>query len=168
MRLPLPAVLLVAAAAALAALPFSPARPSQATAAPQPPRLTESVAPEMEEKVTCATKVVSGLAREDFALVREGAVEWRRLSENASWHRNRSQVYMSYAREFERACDRVIEAADQQSTERVAFAYMQATVACVACHSHVRNTVQVSPRTGFSSEKSDTRGSRLERGTVIR
>lgn len=113
--------------------------------------------PEMERKVSSATKIVSGLARENYALMREGAVEWRQMSESAGWDRNRSPIYAMHSREFEQACDRLILAAEQKQTERATFAYLQATVCCITCHTHVRDTIRVSG----SVHKSD-------RGTVIR
>jgi hypothetical protein len=99
---------------------------------------------EMEKKVSSATKIVSGLARENYDLIREGASEWRQMSESAAWDRNRSSLYAMYSREFEQACERLILAAEQKQTERATFAYMQATVSCITCHAHVRDRVRVS------------------------
>lgn len=162
-------VLLVGAAFAGGALiQTSPAPALPLQAAPQQLRNKEETSPEMEKKVDSARMIVSGLAREDFDLIREGATSWKRLSENAAWHKNRTLVYLNYSREFERACDRLIDAADQKSTERATFAYIQATVSCVACHEHVRNSVQMSPRSGPDTGKADTRRNTSDRGTVIR
>ncbi len=104
----------------------------------------------MRAKLATTSKVVEGLATEDFALIEEGAEEWLAICESASWKVRRNPMYMHYTADFQHMVAHLREMAKQQNIQGATFAYMHVTVSCMSCHQHVRGVVQIAPATSQS------------------
>lgn len=102
----------------------------------------------MHAKLEATHQIVDGLAFEDFDRITNGAEELLSLGDQASWKVRRDPLYMHYAADFESTALRLRDAARKHSIESATFAYVHLTVSCTACHNHVRNVVQLAPRTG--------------------
>lgn len=107
----------------------------------------------MRAKVEAAHEVVTGLAKEDFGSLKTAGRRWLALAEESAWQKRRDPIFMHYSREFQRSAQRLVTMAEKENVEGATFAYINATVTCVACHRHVRGVVQVAPKAIGHSEQ---------------
>lgn len=100
----------------------------------------------MLQKLDSTQKVMKGLTTDNMQLVIEGSEELLQITEEASWKVSRDAYYIHYSRDFKRIVRDLEDAAKRGSVEEATFAYTHATVACMACHRHVRGVLPVSER----------------------
>jgi cytochrome c556 len=95
----------------------------------------------MRRKLEESKKVLEGLTREDYALVKEGADSLKRLSEAAEWQPStipNVEQYVAYTKDFQRLCDELGQNAKARNLDGATLAYVQLTLNCVSCHKYVR------------------------------
>ena len=92
----------------------------------------------MRLKLEKAKGLLEGLSLEDHALIAKSAHEMRLLSLESGWNVIQTKEYADQSRDFRRACDSIIDAAENEDIGRAALAYVSLTVRCVECHSYVR------------------------------
>ena len=93
----------------------------------------------MQRKLAMVNKIVEGMATDDFKMIREGGRELAKITESAAWLSDRDPFYKHYSSNYEQSVRGLIKAAESESPEKVAFAYLHVTISCTACHQHVRN-----------------------------
>jgi hypothetical protein len=95
----------------------------------------------MRQKLEYSKNVLEGLAREDFALVADGARKLRRLSMAAEWEVPvipNAEQYIVYTADFQRICDDLAKKARDRNLDGATLAFNRMTVNCVECHRYVR------------------------------
>ena len=97
----------------------------------------------MNRKMKVSQQVLEGLLRKDFDAISAGAIQMRRISEDAEWPRARDRVYEHFGTEFRRQCNQLERLSKQRNLEGTTFVYLQMTSTCVQCHSHARDSLRV-------------------------
>ncbi len=113
----------------------------------EPTRPTDSDQTEtsfMFRKLEAVNQINTGLATEDFQLIKTGGTKLLELSEDAAWKVRRDPLYLHYSSAFQTNVNGLIKAAEQESLGDATFSYINITVSCMSCHKHVRGVVQVS------------------------
>lgn len=103
----------------------------------------------MMRKLASTHKIVNGLATEDFELIAAGATELVKIADSAAWDVPNDYYYRYYSENFQQAARGLIEAAEQQNTEKATFSYIHVTISCTACHQHVRDAFRVADSEPF-------------------
>ena len=93
----------------------------------------------MRMKLDKARGMLEGLSLENPDLVAKNAREMRLLSLESGWNAIQTKEYAEQSRDFRRACDSIIEAAEDQNISRATLGYLSLTVRCVECHNYMRN-----------------------------
>jgi cytochrome c556 len=99
----------------------------------------------MQVKLDHSQKILEGLVREDFDLIRKHAQEMSLLSLAETWQVLSTPDYVEFSRKFRHAADSLAEAAKKHELEKATQAYTQVTTGCVECHKYVR-AVRVAKR----------------------
>lgn len=99
---------------------------------------SEDVGKMMRQKLSYAQAILEGVTTEDYKKITDGAKAMLALTHRAKWNVIDRPEYLGFSMEFQRALDELIDAAQQQSADGVAYDYMQMTMACVSCHRFVR------------------------------
>ena len=102
-------------------------------------RQPENVRPFMRAKLEHSQKVLEGLTTEDFDMIAKGAAQMEILSQEAAWQVLQTPEYRQQSLEFRRAAKSLKDAADDESIDKAALAYVDLTMKCVKCHEYVRN-----------------------------
>lgn len=92
----------------------------------------------MQRKLTHAQKVLEGLALADFEKIRAGSEELTLCVEEASWKAVATPKYEVYSNDMIRSLEAMKKAAKAKNVDAAALAYVDLTLTCVKCHSHVR------------------------------
>lgn len=93
----------------------------------------------MQLKLEHTTKVLAGIAQEDFPAIQKHAQQLSLLSEDASWSVLETPDYLRFSRDFRRATDAMRAAAEAKNIDGATLAYVDMTLQCVHCHKHVRD-----------------------------
>jgi hypothetical protein len=113
------------------------------TAADPAPNKIEETEVLMRAKLSSSQKVLEGLLAKNFALIAEGAIEMKKISEAAEWPRTRDEVYEHYSAEFRRQCNKLESLAAKENHEGATFTYLHMTTTCLDCHNYVRDALRV-------------------------
>lgn len=97
-----------------------------------------TVAEVMRQKLSHAKEVLAGIAVQDFDQIGKNAQALAELTQNDNWTVYRSPEYDGYTREFRRAADILIEAAEENNGDAATLGYVRLTLTCVRCHEHMR------------------------------
>jgi hypothetical protein len=92
----------------------------------------------MQKKLTHAQKLLEALALADLDKVGENARELSALSKQAEFAVLKTAQYELHANEFRRALDNIQRGVKQKNLDATTLGYMDLTMSCVRCHSHVR------------------------------
>nr|WP_146580053.1 hypothetical protein [Neorhodopirellula pilleata] len=116
------------------------------TAAPQADaveRPASHLTPLMRMKLDRSKGILEGLTLEDFDMIVSNARALRLLSTEAGWNVIQTTEYAAQSRDFQRATDLIVEAAEGKDIHRAAMGYVALTVRCVECHSYMRKVQAV-------------------------
>ncbi|WP_404309572.1 hypothetical protein [Neorhodopirellula lusitana] len=94
--------------------------------------------PLMRMKLDKSKTILEGLTLQDYEKIASGASSLRQLSLESGWNVIQTREYAAQSRDFERAADLIVEAADAQDIHRATMGYVALTVRCVECHSYMR------------------------------
>lgn len=108
--------------------------PQSPVDASPPTKLT----PLMQMKLDKSKAILEGLTMEDFDKIRSNARSLRLLSTESGWNIIQSEEYAAQSRDFQRATDIIVAAAEEKDIHRAAMGYVALTVRCVECHSYMR------------------------------
>lgn len=97
----------------------------------------------MRAKLAASNKVLEGLATEDMALVKEGALALNKMSLSEKWRTHNDVMYKQFSSEFQRVTRDLIQAAEQENLDQATLKWMGATMACIECHRFVRTMLVV-------------------------
>ena len=92
----------------------------------------------MRLKLAASSKILEGLATEDFTLIKEGAREMNKMSSREKWRVTNDALYRNFSGDFQRVTKDLIEAADEENLDRAALKWMDATMSCIECHRYAR------------------------------
>lgn len=93
----------------------------------------------MKQKLAYAQSILEGIAIEDFKKIEAAAQQLYMLSEATDWAVHKTLPYMKYSADFRMLADDMMKNAKQRKLEAVTLGYMELTMTCVRCHSHLRN-----------------------------
>ena|SRR5215203_7301781 len=102
-----------------------------------PPRADDTAAL-MQKKLTHAQKLLEGIALADLDKVGEHARDLAALSQQVQFRVLKTAQYELHANEFRRALDNVQKGVKQKNLDAATLGYMDLTMSCVRCHTHVR------------------------------
>lgn len=125
------------------------AAPRDIRGVPQPPpesasnrdtaaKQTENFSALMRMKLEKAKQILEGLSLEDYELVEKSAKELNLYSMESGWNAIQTNEYAMQSRDFRRACEVIVAAANEKDINRAALGYVALTVRCVECHSYMR------------------------------
>ncbi len=103
----------------------------------------ENTAPFMRAKLVSSQHVLDGLVSENFALIRHGAENMKRMSEALQWPHAPDAVYEHYGSEFRRHCAKLMQLSDQKNLQDAHYTYLQMTTLCINCHNYVRGRFRI-------------------------
>jgi hypothetical protein len=92
----------------------------------------------MRHKLTCAQKVLEGLAVSDFDLISSNADELIQVSKESEWRVLKTPKYEVFSNEFRRSAESLGTKAREKNLDGASLAYVELTLTCVRCHKHVR------------------------------
>ena len=92
----------------------------------------------MRVKLDASGKILEGLAVEDFALIKEGAVKLSQMSTAEKWRVTNDALYRNHSSEFARITKELADAANDENLDRAALKWMDATMSCIECHRYAR------------------------------
>jgi len=106
--------------------------------AAEPPVGNEGIHAFMRMKLDASSKILEGLATEDFALIRSGAEKLQSMSAAEKWSVKNDVLYRQYSTEFRQHADKLLETAKSRNLDGSTLAWIECTMSCVRCHKHVR------------------------------
>ncbi len=107
-------------------------------AEPAPPGVSEQFTPLMQMKLEKSKHILEGLALEDYQQIAKNARALKLLSMESGWNVIQTEEYALQSREFRRAVDRIVAAAEAEDVHRATLGYVSLTMRCVECHSYMR------------------------------
>jgi hypothetical protein len=105
-----------------------------------PKAAADALAKLMRKKLEHAQKLLEGIALNDLRKVEDNAADLMLLSKVAEFRVLRTVDYERHTNDFRRALDDMNRGVKRQNLEAVTLAYMDMTMTCVRCHTHVRET----------------------------
>ena len=93
----------------------------------------------MRGKLDSSRDVLEGLVTEDFALIENGADRMRSMSKKAQWNSIKTDRYLQYSQEFQRATEQLAKAGREKKIDAAALSWTQVTLCCVNCHRYARD-----------------------------
>lgn len=127
-------ILLAAITCLLVAIKLNADPPQPATPDSQSTKLT----PLMWAKLERSKGMLEGLTLEDFDKVASNARSLHLLSTESGWNVIQTAEYAAQSRDFQRATDLIVAAAEEKDIHRATLGYVALTVRCVECHSYMR------------------------------
>jgi hypothetical protein len=94
----------------------------------------------MRKKLEHAQKLLEGIAINDLKKVDENADDLMTLSKLAEFRALKTLDYERHTNDFRRTLDDMRRGVKNKNLEAVTLAYMDMTMTCVRCHTHVRET----------------------------
>ncbi len=92
----------------------------------------------MARKLSAAQRTLEGVAREDFARIRETTSQMIELSRLEAWERMASPRFVQDTVDFVAAAEFLNRMAVAADSEGTSLGFVRLTMTCTNCHSHVR------------------------------
>lgn len=92
----------------------------------------------MRAKLDASSKILEGLAVEDYELIEAGAKRLHAMSAAEEWRVSNDALYRQHSGEFRRIAGQLQEKAQKKDLDGAALAWVAATMNCVECHRWVR------------------------------
>jgi hypothetical protein len=96
----------------------------------------------MEQKLKYTQQILAGLTNEDFAEIEKNAQILNTIGLLESWLRADSDAYRAQLKIYRFANDELIRFSKDKNLEGASLAYVQLSLSCVNCHSHIRKTAK--------------------------
>ncbi len=110
------------------------------------PHASNEVSVLMRAKLSSSQKIVEGLMAGDFAMIRKGADDLKKICDSAQWKPYEDQVATHYRDELRRIAIRLEMQAENQNLDGAAYMYMLATTNCISCHQYTRDVLRIADR----------------------
>jgi hypothetical protein len=95
----------------------------------------------MKHKLVASQKILEGMTRGDYELIRKSAQGMQVMGYLEGWVRADMPGYKAQLQAFEYANGAIVRAAQDKNLDGVTIAYTQLTISCVQCHKLVRDKV---------------------------
>ncbi len=105
----------------------------------QPKRPEKAHSVLMQNKLKYSQQILAGLAQEDFNEIAKNASVLKTFAGMEEWFRADTPEYRSHLKSFRSVNEQLIRLAQEKNLEGATLAYMQLTLGCVNCHSHIRH-----------------------------
>jgi len=105
-----------------------------------PPASGDATIKLMRKKLEHAQKLLEGIAVNDLKKVDDNAGDLMTLSKVAEFRALKTLDYERHSNDFRRTLDDMRRGVKNKNLEAVTLAYMDMTMTCVRCHTHVRET----------------------------
>lgn len=92
----------------------------------------------MRKKLDASSLILEGMATEDSALIKKGALAMLELSKAELWNRFTDEEYGEHDRDFRSTIRKLHRAATDENFDNVTLQWFDAVKGCVECHKHVR------------------------------
>ena len=92
----------------------------------------------MRLKLMYSQVIFEGLTTGNFDKVKKGVKEVQTVTKGSQWVAIDNDTYRKLTEEFERATDRLAEAAESGNIDATAMRYYQMSTSCIDCHKHIR------------------------------
>ncbi len=96
----------------------------------------------MQNKLKYAQQILAGLAQEDFDDIAKNASVLKTFAGMEEWFRADTPEYRAHLKSFRSANEELIRLAKDKNLDGATLAYMQLTLNCVNCHSHIRRNAK--------------------------
>jgi cytochrome c556 len=106
--------------------------------ADEPPEGKFGVRPFMRMKLEASSKILEGLATENFQMIRDGAQTLHKMSAAEKWRVSNDVLYRQYSTEFNREAERLLGQANGRNLDGATLAWVECTMSCVRCHKYAR------------------------------
>lgn len=106
----------------------------------------------MKVKLIHTQTVLEGLALEDFNKIEASAKTLSNLSRSTAWKVAKTPEYVKFSNDFRSLADSLAANAKARKIEAATLDYMQLTMLCVKCHSHVRKIGLASTESGENDQ----------------
>jgi hypothetical protein len=94
----------------------------------------------MTKKLEFSQKILQGLTKGDFELVRKNADAMIVVGYLEKWDREGMPAYKKQLKSFESANKELVRQAEKKNMNAATRAYTQLVVSCIECHNIVRDT----------------------------
>ena len=108
----------------------------------------------MRLKLEASSKLLEGLAIEDYAMIKEGAKQLNKMSTEEKWRVTNDAVYRNFSGEFQQTTKELMDAADNENLDRAALKWMDATMCCIECHRYARGVLVTLERSAPNNSSS--------------
>ncbi len=105
--------------------------------------LTDDLPVLMRAKLSSSQKVVEGLMAGDFAMIRKGGEDLKRICDATSWRAHEDPIYAHYRAELARSSMKIVAQAEAENLDGAAYGYMHSLTTCIQCHDYCRNTLRI-------------------------
>ncbi len=92
----------------------------------------------MRKKLEASSLILEGLTTEDEELIVKGAKALNELSKAEKWNILTDAEYREQSIEFRNIVQKLIDAGEKKQFDAAALRWVDATMACIECHKHVR------------------------------
>lgn len=92
----------------------------------------------MRKKLEASSQILEGLVTEDSGLIIKGAKVLAEMSSAEKWQVQHNVTYKQLSSEFLQSVTKLREAAENENFDGVALKWIDTTMKCMECHSHVR------------------------------
>jgi len=93
----------------------------------------------MKQKLTYSQKILGGLAKEDFDVIKTNALGMKGLNKIEIFVRQRPEGYRTQLKTFQYSVDQLIRTAEDENLDGATLAFAQMTISCVHCHKELRD-----------------------------
>ena len=95
----------------------------------------------MEQKLSHAQGILSGLAKEDFVAISRESTDLLALAQQ-QWIEHDTPEYRAQLKDFWITLEGIDASAKEKNLDGATLGYMQLTLSCVKCHKYLRSSQQ--------------------------
>jgi hypothetical protein len=94
----------------------------------------------MRQKLSFSSRIMEGIATENYGLIQTNAQRLAQLSRVAGWRARQTPEYELFTNEFRRQAEALENAAAARNLDAATLAYVQMTFSCTSCHKYMRGS----------------------------
>ena len=92
----------------------------------------------MREKLTHNARALEAIMTANYDLLQKSSMELANATRRPGWAVLKTDPYMRYSLDFQRAAERLVEAAKDRDLDAAALGYTTLTTSCSQCHRYIR------------------------------
>ncbi len=92
----------------------------------------------MKHKLKYSQEILSGLAQEDYAVIKKNALGMKSLNSIEFFVRQRPEGYRTQLKSFQFSVEKLLRHAEDRNLDGATLAFTQMTISCVNCHKELR------------------------------